>query len=47
MVIGRIGDNPLQLPLQITVKTLQKSLKITILGRATGKEAKPTRKKEV
>ena len=46
MVIGRIGDNPPQLPLQITVKTLQKSSKITILGRVTGKEAKPPEKRK-
>ena len=49
MVIGRIGDNPLNSPKLtplITVKTLQKSLKITILGRVTGKEAKPPVKRK-
>ena len=46
MVIGRIGDNLPQLPLQITVKTHPKSLKITILGRVTGKEAKPPVKRK-
>ena len=46
MVIGRVGDNPLNSPLQITVKTHPKSLKITILGRVIGKETLPLMKRK-